>query len=91
MRQAHNLARIDTFICEMLYTNESETENDGMTINEITDGINAIDNNGRCRMTIYRRLQILQQNGFVAKGLKDNHADTFYLLENGKKFIGRKA
>lgn len=40
-------------------------------------------------MTVYRRLRGLVEIQFIAKGVLENHADTFYLLDKGKSFLGK--
>ena len=41
----------------------------------------------RSKMTVYRRLKGLSDDGYIAKGIKKNHADTFYILEKGMEYI----
>ena len=58
------------------------SENDIKSIIQIFDAIKNIS--VKSRMTLYRRLKRLTENGYVAKGVLESHADTFYLLEKGK-------
>jgi hypothetical protein len=63
-----------------------------MTIGEIMS-----DNDGLLgtRMTVYKKMKKLTQNGYLAKGIIDNHADTFYVLDKSIQLIkdrgGKKA
>ena len=41
----------------------------------------------RSKMTVYRRLKCLCADGYIAKGIKKVHADTFYILDKGRDFI----
>lgn len=41
-------------------------------------------------MTIYKKLRKLIEEKYVKKGITDNHADTFYLLEKALKIIEGK-
>lgn len=44
------------------------------------------------RMTVYKKLSKLSKEKYVKKGITDNHADTFYLLDKALKIIeGRES
>ena len=56
----------------------------GITISEIlevTEGCLG------ARMTVYKKLRKLVDAGYIAKGILDNHADTFYLTEKGINIV----
>ena len=38
-------------------------------------------------MTIYKKMKKLIEAGYIQKGVTDNHADTFYLLQRAIKTI----
>lgn len=38
-------------------------------------------------MTIYKKLKKLVENAYIKKGIKDNHADTYYIIEKGIDLI----
>lgn len=78
------LNRLEYMILETLYIGECRDHCHGMTITEILD-----DNDGSLgkRMTVWKKLQKLVSNGYLAKGILDNHADTYYLLEKSIKII----
>ena len=39
------------------------------------------------RTTLYRKMKKLVKLGYVKKGCLDNHADTFYLTEEGIRVV----
>ncbi|MSS63160.1 helix-turn-helix domain-containing protein [Velocimicrobium porci] len=39
------------------------------------------------RTNVYKRIKKLIELGYIKKGVIDNHADTFYITEVGKKII----
>lgn len=78
--------RTDVTIMEILEANNTLNNGAyGITITEIMeseeDGVQLIG--GKSRMTIYRRLRGLTKAGYIGKGVRENHADTFYLLDKG--------
>jgi hypothetical protein len=86
------LNRLEYTILETLYASDSTDRYHGMTIGEIMS-----DNDGLLgtRMTVYKKMKKLTQNGYLAKGIIDNHADTFYVLDKSIQLIkdrgGKKA
>lgn len=81
-----DINRTDVLLMLSLADNGASHESNGLTIEEI---MMHIHNNGneRSRMTVYRRLNKLFNNGYIGKGVISNHADTFYLLNKGKEFL----
>lgn len=77
--------RTDISIMQILENKSADNAAFGMTILELTDEIKEITS--KSRMTIYRRLRNLTQCGYVAKGVLENHADTFYLTDKGNKAL----
>jgi len=71
---------------QVLESNEATNRITAMTIGEI---MAVLENagNGKNRMTIYRRLKMLVELGYIAKGVPDDHADTFYMIEKGFSFL----
>lgn len=57
-----------------------------MTITELLEKHEKLEK----RMTIYKKLRKLTEEKYVKKGITDNHADTFYLLEKAFKIIEGK-
>jgi hypothetical protein len=87
--EVEELNRLEYTILETLYASNSTDRYHGMTISEIM-----ADNKGLlgARMTIYKKMKKLVKNGYLKKGITDNHADTFYvadksinLIEGGKR------
>lgn len=84
MNDASELNRMEFMILQSLYDFGSQDCFHGMTITEIMD-----DNDGSLgvRMTVYKKMKKLVQASYIGKGVLDNHADTFYLLEKGIKLF----
>lgn len=84
MDETFELNRLEYMILETLYEFGSKDPFHGMTITEILD-----DNEGSlgARMTVYKKMKKLIKAGYIKKGIIDNHADTFYLLEKGIKTV----
>lgn len=78
------LNRLEYMILESLYVGECKDRFHGMTITEIID-----DYEGSLgkRMTVWKKMQKLVSNGYLAKGILDDHADTYYLLKKSIKII----
>ena len=59
----------------------------GLTITEILD-----ENDGAlgARMTVWKKAKRLLNAGYINKGVVDDHADTYYLLELGVKTVELK-
>ena len=84
MDETLKLNRLEYMILESLYVGECKDLFHGMTITEIID-----DYEGSLgkRMTVWKKMQKLVSNGYLAKGILDDHADTYYLLEKSIKII----
>lgn len=39
------------------------------------------------RMTVYRKLQKLVANGYISKGIMDDHSDTYYIEDKAARII----
>lgn len=78
------LNRLEYMILESLYVGGCKDRFHGMTIAEILD-----DNDGALgkRMTVWKKMKKMVDAGYIAKGILDNHADTYYLLEKSVKII----
>ena len=78
--------RTDILLLVALASNNADSPCYGLSITEIMD---YITENGctKTRMTVYRRIKRLVSIGYVAKGVLDDHADTFYILDTGKDFL----
>lgn len=77
-----SINRTDVTLMQILQSQNADNASFGMTITEIMEYMNEIDN-AKSRMTIYRRLRMLSESEYIGKGVLENHADTFYLTEKG--------
>ena len=79
------LNRLEFMLLDTLYDEKCITPYVSMTITEIMtqNGGDAFGN----RQTIYRKMRKLVKQRYIGKGCVDNHADTYYLLEKGIRFI----
>lgn len=96
MSDEYKINRTDYLLLSTLYASGCTDYYHSMTITEIID--DNTDENGKhplgARMTIYRKLQKLVANGYVKKGILDDHSDTYYIeeigvsiIENGGKWV----
>ena len=86
--QTYELNRLDYIILDTLYDGGFKDYYHAITIAEMLE----LNNNSLKRMTVYKKLQKLVEAEYIAKGIIDNHSDTYYLLEKGTKTVegGRK-
>lgn len=80
----YELNRVDYMILESLYSGNCKDRFHGMTITEI---LNDYEGSIGKRMTVWKKMQKLVSNGYLAKGILDDHADTYYLMEKSIKII----
>lgn len=80
------LNRLEFNILKCLYDSGCVDPYHSMTITELLEKYKELEK----RMTIYKKLRKLTEEKYVKKGITDNHADTFYLLEKALKIIERK-
>ncbi len=86
--QTYELNRLDYIILDTLYDGDFKDYYHAITIAEMLE----LNNDSLKRMTVYKKLQKLVEAEYIAKGIIDNHSDTYYLLEKGIKTVegGRK-
>lgn len=58
----------------------------GITVKDIAD----IEQLGCMDNTIYKQLKQFIDAGYVAVGVKDGHANTYYITESGKEFLRKE-
>ena len=75
--------RLEFNILKCLYDSGCVDPYHSMTITELLEKYKELEK----RMTIYRKLRKLTEEKYVKKGIIDNHADSFYLLEKALKII----
>ena len=80
------LNRLEFSILKCLYDSGCIDPYHSMTITELLEKHEKLEK----RMTIYKKLRKLTEEKYVKKGITDNHADTFYLLEKAFKIIEGK-
>lgn len=82
--QTYELNRLDYLLLGTLYKGGFKDYYHAITITEMIN-----ENNGALgtRMTVYKKLQRLVEEEYIAKGIIDNHSDTYYLLEKGIRTI----
>lgn len=80
------LNRLEFNILKCLYDSGCVDPYHSMTITELLEKYEELEK----RMTIYKKLRKLTEEKYVKKGITDNHADTFYLLEKALKKIEGK-
>lgn len=81
----YGINRTDVSIMQILESKSADNAAFGMTISEIMEDMQMIGK--MSRMTIYRRLKRLTESGYAAKGVLENHADTFYLTDKGERAL----
>ena len=89
MNEHEGINRADYLLLSTLYASECMDYFHSMTIAEIIDDNS--DENGNhplgARMTVYRKLQKLVEMGYISKGIKDDHSDTYYLEAKGIRLM----
>ena len=83
MKNILELNRLEFSILKCLYDSGCIDPYHSMTITELLEKYEELEK----RMTIYKKLRKLTEERYVKKGITDNHADTFYLLEKALKII----
>ena len=86
MGNTSELNRLEFSILKCLYDSGCMDPYHSMTITELLEKYEELEK----RMTIYKKLRKLTEEKYVKKGITDNHADTFYLLEKALKIIEGK-
>lgn len=77
------LNRLEFNILKCLYDSGCTNPYHSITITELLEKNEVSDK----RMTLYKKLNKLIKAKYVRKGITDNHADTFYLLDKALKLI----
>lgn len=77
--------RMDALIMAKLNKHKALNALKAMTINELNDygGVERVGS----RSQVVRRLQFLEENGFVAKGLKSGNSATYYVTGAGIGYL----
>lgn len=81
---SNKLNRSDYLILSTLHDLKMSDQFHSMTVEEIMDETgNALG----VRMTVYRMVTKLVKLGYLEKGVMDNHANTYYLSDEGSKLF----
>lgn len=86
MGHTFDLNRLEFNILKCLYDSECTDQYHSMTITELLNKHTELGT----RMTVYKKLSKLTKAKYVKKGILDNHADSFYLLEKALKILEDK-
>lgn len=80
--------RMDALIMTKLNRNKALNALSAMTINELNDygGAERVG----CRSHVVRRLQFLEETGYIARGLKNGNSITYYVTGAGLKYMESK-
>lgn len=80
--------RMDALIMTKLNRNKALNALSAMTINELNDygGAERVG----CRSHVVRRLQFLEETGYIARGLKNGNSITYYVTSAGLKYMESK-
>lgn len=78
----YQVNRTSVTVLQALMNEEAVNKISAKTIADIMEVLEE-SKTPRNRMTVYRHLKSLVEIGYVAKGIPDDHADTFYLLDKG--------
>ena len=87
MDNTFELNRLEFNILKCLYDGGCTDQYSSKTITEL---LNENEELLRVRMTVYRKLSKLEKAGYIKKGIIDNHANTFYLMNKAIKIIEGK-
>ena len=81
---SNKLNRSDYLILDTLHDSQMTDQFHSMTIEELME---ENDNSLGTRMTVYRKVTKLVKLGYLEKGVMDNHANTYYLANEGSKLF----
>ena len=80
----NKLNRSDYLILDTLHGSNMTDQFHSMTIEEIMEETGNVLG---VRMTVYRMVTKLVKLGYLEKGVMDNHANTYYLTNDGRKLF----
>ncbi|MHB8066197.1 MAG: hypothetical protein ACYDG2_26850 [Ruminiclostridium sp.] len=72
------LSRLDFLILALLEANSAKSALTGMSVNEISQ-VEVLS----AEITLYKRLKLLLNLNYVAKGYKTGKAETYYITDKG--------
>ena len=80
----NKLISSDYLILDTLHGSNMTDQFHSMTIEEIMEETGNVLG---VRMTVYRMVTKLVKLGYLEKGVMDNHANTYYLTNDGRKLF----
>ena len=84
----HSMNWTDVIVMQVIDGFDAKKPAYAVSIDEIMATLDGKgDGFSRSKMTVYRRLKGLCEDGYIAKGIKKVHADTFYILDKGREYI----
>lgn len=57
-----------------------------MTIREIT----AAEDFGMKENTVFKKIKVFEKSGYIGRGFKEGHADTFFITPEGCEYLERE-
>ncbi len=78
--------RLCFIILSVLQQNEAVNRLSSMTIKEIA----SVEDLGIKENTIFKKIRILEQSGYIGRGLKESRADTFFITEDGIEYLEKE-
>lgn len=78
--------RISFIVLAILKSNDAFSRTSAMSIKEIVDS----EELGCKENTLFKKLKKFQQDGYVDLGLKEGHANTYFLTEQGAAYLEKE-
>ncbi len=78
--------RLGFIVLSILKQNGAESKLSSMTLREIA----AAENLGLKENTIFKKIKDFQMSGYVGRGLKEGHADTFFITPEGLEILEKE-
>ena len=78
--------RLGFIVLSILKQNGAINRLSSMTLHEITDA----ENFGMKENTIFKKLKEFEGFGYIGRGLKEGHADTFFITPEGCKVLEKE-
>ncbi|WP_166429721.1 hypothetical protein [Lacrimispora celerecrescens] len=82
--ESNEINRLAYMLLRQLHANDCKDHFNSCTITELLEEAGGALG---ARMTVYKKLQKLVKAGYVAKGVIDDHSDTYYIMEKGINLI----
>ena len=80
------MSRIDFLILAILEDNNARSRTSSMSLREIAD----TEAFGCKENTIFKSLKKSEKKGYVATGLKDGHANTYFITKLGAAYLQKE-